>query len=202
MESQAASETRPYRMVARAEAVAGTRTRIVDAAIASLWDSPTLDVPLDDVAARAEVSTRTVLRHFASKQGLLEAAIARESERVTRERETAPPGDVTGAVRVLVDHHEQMGDRVVVLLAEEQRNPELRRLADIGRDGHRGWCERVFADALAATSGADRERRLAQLMAVCDVYTWKLLRRDADLSRRQTERALVEMLEPLTEVPS
>jgi len=36
-------------------------------------------------------------------------------------------------------------------------------------------------------------------VAVCDVYTWKLLRRDAGLSRRQTERALVELLEPLTE---
>ena len=56
---------------------------------------------------------------------------------------------------------------------------------------------RVFARALARCRGAERERRLAQLVAVCDVYTWELLRRDRGLSRRETERALVELLEPL-----
>jgi hypothetical protein len=45
----------------------------------------------------------------------------------------------------------------------------------------------------------ERARRLAQLVAVCDVYTWKLLRRDAALSRRQTELAVIELLQPLTE---
>ena len=35
---------------------------------------------------------------------------------------------------------------------------------------------------------------------ICKCYTWKLLRRDAGLSRRQTEVALVEVLfAPLTE---
>ena len=58
----------------------------------------------------------------------------------------------------------------------------------------------VFAPALERLGGADRQRRLAQFVAICDVYTWKLLRRDAGLSRRQTELALVEVLEPLTEV--
>jgi hypothetical protein len=35
----------------------------------------------------------------------------------------------------------------------------------------------------------------AQLVAVCDVYTWRLLRRQSGLSRRQTELALTELLE-------
>src|SRR5262249_52553150 len=48
-------------------------------------------------------------------------------------------------------------------------------------------------------AGAGRQRRLAQLVAVCDVYTWKLLRRDAGLSRQQTELALAELLNPLSE---
>ena len=46
----------------------------------------------------------------------------------------------------------------------------------------------------------DRRRRLAQLVSICDVYTWKLLRKDAGLSRRQTELALIELLQPLMEV--
>src|SRR5215469_11979235 len=40
---------------------------------------------------------------------------------------------------------------------------------------------------------------MAQIVAVCDVYTWKLLRRDAGLSRPQTELALAELLIPLLE---
>jgi hypothetical protein len=47
----------------------------------------------------------------------------------------------------------------------------------------------------------ERERRLAQFVAICDVYTWKLLRRDAGLSRRQTELAVTELLKPFLEAP-
>jgi hypothetical protein len=64
---------------------------------------------------------------------------------------------------------------------------------------HRDWCEAVFAPALAGLSAAGRARRLAQLVAVCDVHTWMLLRRQSGLSRSQTELALHEVLKPLTE---
>jgi hypothetical protein len=47
----------------------------------------------------------------------------------------------------------------------------------------------------------DRELRLAQLVAICDVYTWKLLRRDQRLSRERTGRALVEMINGLVGGP-
>jgi len=57
---------------------------------------------------------------------------------------------------------------------------------------------REFEENRAHLRGADRTRRLAQLVAVCDVYTWKLLRHDAGLSQRQVVTALVELLEPLT----
>jgi hypothetical protein len=56
----------------------------------------------------------------------------------------------------------------------------------------------VFAPALARLGGAERARRLAQLIAVTDVLTWKLLRHDRRLSRRETELALIELLGPLT----
>jgi AcrR family transcriptional regulator len=200
MESNTATSTRPYRMVARAEAVEQTQTDILDAAVAEFWAQSTTDISLDEVAARAGVSTRTILRHFGTRQGLLDAAAERERQRIERERNAARPGDVPGAVRVLVDHYEQMGDQVIRLLAEEQRSPESRGVADAGRASHRAWCQRMFADALAPFTGVDRRRRLAQLVAVCDVYTWKLLRRDAGLSRTQTERALIELLQPLLEM--
>jgi hypothetical protein len=127
------------------------------------------------------------------------AAAAREAERTTGERATEPAGDLATAVAVLVAHYESDGERVLRLLAEEGREPGLGPLVDQGRALHREWCARTFAPALASLSGAQRRRRLAQLVAVCDVYTWKLLRRDAGLSRRQTELALVELLRPIVE---
>ncbi len=191
-------ERRPYRMKSRAETAAATGERILDAATELFWEHTGDEVPLDEVARRAGVSVRTVIRRFGGKDGLMAAASRREIQRVERERDEAPAGDLRGAVRNLVVHYEELGDRVLVLLAEEQRRPELRSMVDEGRALHAAWCERVFAPALAGCRGARRERRLAQLVAVCDVYTWKLLRRDRGLSRQETERSLVELLEPLT----
>jgi hypothetical protein len=42
-----------------------------------------------------------------------------------------------------------------------------------------------------------KQRRLAQLVAVTDVYTWKLLRRDKEMSRDQTNLAIRELVEAL-----
>ena len=106
---------------------------------------------------------------------------------------------VPAAVAVIVDHYERTGDRVIRMLAEEERVPGLRDIVDYGRAMHRDWCARTFAPALDGLTRQERGRRLAQLVAVCDVYTWKLLRRDAGLSRRQTELAMVELLNPMLE---
>jgi AcrR family transcriptional regulator len=186
-------------MVARAEAAAATAERILDAAVEIFWERPTDQISLDGVAARAEVSVQTVIRRFGGKEGLLSAAAERESQRVSSQRDRAPVGDTAGAITVVVDHYEALGDRVLKLLAEEERVPALREIADRGRAFHRDWCARVFAPALDGLARVERQRRLAQLVAICDVYTWKLLRRDAGLSRRQTELALVELLNPILE---
>ncbi|HZB05114.1 MAG TPA: MOSC N-terminal beta barrel domain-containing protein, partial [Thermoleophilaceae bacterium] len=50
---------------------------------------------------------------------------------------------------VLADHYEELGDRVLKMLAEEDRVPGLRQIADRGRSLHRQWCARVFAPTLA-----------------------------------------------------
>lgn len=190
---------RPYRMGQRADAAAETGERILDVAVAVFWERPSDVMSLDEVAARAGVSVRTVIRRFGGKEGLLTAGVARELRRTRDERDQAPVGDTAGAVAVLVEHYEAMGERVLKLLAEEDRVPGLGPIVAAGRALHRDWCVRAFAPTLATLSGVDRKRRLAQLVAVCDVYMWKLLRRDAGMSRLQTELALVELLNPMTE---
>jgi AcrR family transcriptional regulator len=186
-------------MQARAEAAAATGERILDAAVEVFWEMPTDQISLEEVARRAGVTVQTVIRRFGGRDGLMAAAARRESEKVRNQRMEAPVGDVVGAVHVLVEHYEVLGDRVLKMLAEEERTPPLREIADRGRVVHREWCERVFATTLSELRGSARDRRLAQLVAVCDVYTWKLLRRQAGLSRGQTEVALVELLDSLLE---
>ncbi|MDO8732683.1 MAG: helix-turn-helix domain-containing protein [Actinomycetota bacterium] len=186
-------------MESRAQTALETGERILDAATELFWEGPSDQLSMDEVARRAGISVRTVIRRFGGKQGLLAAAADREIQRERHERGRAPVGDVVTAVEVLVDHYEASGDQVLKMLAEEQRLPALRSIVDMGRELHRDWCARVFAQGLTGLTGVERQRRLAQLVAVCDVYMWKLLRRDAGLSRRQTELALVELINPLVE---
>lgn len=184
-------------MTARAASALATADRILDAAVEVFWERPSDQVSLDEVAARASVSVQTVIRRFGGKEGLFAAAAMRETAAVRDQRAQAPVGDVAEAVRVLLDHYEVFGDRVLKIVAEQDRVPALRQIVDGGRIVHRQWCGRVFAAELGDRVGVARERLLAQLIAVCDVYMWKLLRRDAKLSRVQAELALVELLTPL-----
>jgi AcrR family transcriptional regulator len=184
-------------MGARAASAAATGERILDAAVELFWEAPDDDLSLDEVARRSGVTVQTVIRRFGGKDGLFAAAAEREAEHVRAQRDEAPEGDLAGAVRVLVDHYEAYGDRVIRLLAEAERDPRIGEIADRGRKYHRDWCARVFATALGGHKGVERRRRLGQVVAVCDVYVWKLLRRDGGLSRAQTELALVELLTPV-----
>jgi AcrR family transcriptional regulator len=185
---------RPYRQVARAEATERTRRAILDAAQALFREEERYELPLDRIAERAGVSTRTLLRHFGSRDGLFEAALADAESKVLRSR-AAPSGDLAGAVRALVDHYEEMGDEVVRMLAAAEPYPFARRAAESGERLHREWVEEVFAADLGALLRSERERRLAILATVTDVYVWQLLRRRHGLDRKATEdsiRGLVE----------
>jgi AcrR family transcriptional regulator len=191
---------RPYKQVARAEARQRTRDALLDAANEELSKGGLSRASLETVAEKAGVTKQTALRHFGSKDGLIEAAIHRISEIVRRERAQAPIGDIPGAVHNLMDHYELYGDVVMRVLAEEHRIVLVRRMTDLGREVHREWVARTFEPRLANLSHEARERRMAQLVAVCDVYVWKLLRRDMKLSVAQAELALIELIEGLEEV--
>jgi AcrR family transcriptional regulator len=187
---------RKYRMGARAAATAATRDRILDAA-QEMLARVTGDSSLEDVALSAGTTVQTVLRHFGSKEGLLDAVTRRASEIVRHERAQVPVGDVPAAVRNLVRHYERWGDLVMRMLAEERRRPIVRKATDRGREVHYEWVARTFEPQLSGLRGAARERRTAQLVAVCDIYVWKLLRRDMKLGILQTEMAVIELIEGL-----
>ena len=196
---QEGARSRPYRMTARAEASAATGQRILDVAQRLFGELPYDQVSLQAVAARADVTVQTVLRRFASKEQLFAAVAEQTSRQIRSERDAAPVGDAAGVVRNVVDNYERWGDHFLNLLAQEQRTPAIRTATDTGRRYHRAWVERSFAPMLAGLSPADREQRLAQLVAVTDLYVWRLLRRDQGLSRDETETAVRDLVRRLAE---
>jgi AcrR family transcriptional regulator len=201
-----AEPQRSYKQVARAKAKEQTRESLLRAAAEEVERDRWSQTSLEEVAGRAGVTKQTALRHFGSKQGLLDAVIGRTSSIVVKERNEAPVGDIPGAVRNLVRHYERYGDiavrvlpyrdAVVRVMGSGHSNP-LVRAADRGHEVHEQWVMRTFEPQLANLAAHKRERRLAQLVAICDVYVWKILRRDIGLEIPEVEDAIVEMIERL-----
>jgi AcrR family transcriptional regulator len=181
-------------MTARAEAAQSTIDGILDMAIELFTRKAFEDVTLDEVAERAGVTKRTVLRRFESKDRLFVAAMEQAVDAMVSHREAAPVGDVPGAVANVVEHYERWGTNRLRLLSQEDRIELVAGQVRGGRAYHRTWVEHTFAPRLAGLRGAARKRRVAALVAVTDVYTWKLLRLDLGLTRAETERTLVEMI--------
>jgi AcrR family transcriptional regulator len=188
---------RQYRMQARARSTEETREAILDAVEVAFEELFFDEITLEEVAKRAGVSVQTVLRHFDNKDSLFMASILHTGAKMAKDRDLVPVGDVKGIVDDLVDHYENFGNRLLRMLAQEEREPALRQLADLGRVVHLEWCKQAFAPGLKGLRGAKRERRLAQVVACTDIYLWKLLRRDRGLSLPQTKLAMRELLEPL-----
>jgi AcrR family transcriptional regulator len=186
--------TRTYTQSARAEATAETRLAVIGAAQSLVLDDENFDPSLEQIAERAGVSTRTVLRHFGSKDGVIEAAIADAGARIADER-AAVPGDVAEAIERIVAHYEGSGDHTMRMLAEAGRSDVIERITDSGMKFHRQWVEKTFAPWMDGLPRAARSDRVARIASLTDVYMWHLLRRRYGLSRKQTETAIRELVE-------
>ena len=182
---------RPYRMKARAQAAEATAQAIIAAARVLFAERPYDQVSLPAIAQGAGVTVQTVLRRFGSKEDLFAAAAHQRSGQIRADREAAPPGDLTH----LVAHYESWGDEQVHLLGQEARVAAIRAITDAGRRYHSNWVARAYRPALATLPPAIRRRKLAQLTAVTDLATWRLLRRELGLSPDQTIAAIRELVD-------
>lgn len=189
-------------MVSRLQAAERTHQAIIQAAFALYGERDFDQVSLDDVAAQAGVTVRTLLRRFGSKEALLDAVADAADAEVEDRRQEVPPGDAAAAVRCVVTDYEGYGDAIMRLLSQEDRVAAFGRIAERGRRLHHEWVERAFAPQLARRSGAARRRLRAQLIAITDVYAWKLMRRDLGLGRSATVQALGEMVAGITGEPA
>ena len=197
MKHDTTASRRPYRMTARAEAAAATAQRILESVIDLHSERFHDQITLEDIAARAGVTVQTVLRRFGSKEQLLDAAAAMVSEQVVRQRQQAPVGDVDGAVDNLVTHYEERGRTVLRLLAQEERVTQFQPILEQGRHLHYDWVATTFRPFL--DRACDRDRLHAQLIALLDVYVWKVLRLDLGLEPADVRTALIGMVDALVD---
>ena len=186
-----ARRPRTYRMRARAATTALTGDRILRAVLALHVEHFHDQITLEDIARRAGVTVQTVLRRFGSRDRLVEAAARYAEHIVLAQRGAAPVGDIDGAVENLLDHYAQWGPSALRLLAQEERVPQLRALADRGRAMHYTWVDRTFAPFIG---GRRDSHRRAELIALTDVFVWKILRFDLRFSRTRTAAILKDML--------
>lgn len=176
--------------VARAEAEERTRAALLDAADEAFLSGPWEQATLDAIARAAGVTKQTLLRHFGSKEGLLEQGLRRAVHKVEEQRFGVPINDIAGAVDNLLEHYEAVGGR-----AMRSSNLELDgSLADLGRRArqlHYDWVELAFGGWLAAASASQRRRLRAALIAICDVQAWWVLSHDLQLSRAEVRATLI-----------
>ena len=185
---------RAYQQVARAETGAETHRRIFDAFLARVLGGWLDAITLDDVARDAGVSVQTVIRRFGGKDGLLQAVAERVQHEALSRRDVVQPGDWRGQVRSALADYEVTGDLVVRLLAQEERWPALKPILDNGRAGHRRMIVRIYRPWLQPLDREARERRIAALVVLTDVYAWRLLRRDQKLDAEATTGIMLDLV--------
>lgn len=182
-------------MTAREQGKTATRDAIVKAAVDTFMAERTFAITLPAVAERAGVTVKTVLRHFGTRDGLIDAAWSQAWDEVMAERRP-PSDDPADALRVLIAHYERRGQMVLVMLADEN-DPRARHLTDSGRLAHREWVEQVFSASLPVP-GDTRLRLIDVLVVATDVYAWKLLRVDRGLSVDDVHERMLLMTDALT----
>jgi AcrR family transcriptional regulator len=194
---KSSARARPYRQVARARAQQQTRDALIAAAesefLAGRWGAASLEA----IAASAGVTKQTLLRHFGSKDGLLERALEQGYNEVREQRFAAPVDDVAGAVDNLLDHYERWAERALRIGAVEAVGGVAAEIGRSARQLHHDWVEHAFGSSLRVLSAKDRGRRRAALIALCDVHTWRLLSHDLELPRAEVRATLIDAIERL-----
>jgi AcrR family transcriptional regulator len=182
-------------MTARAKDAELTGERIVDAMLARLASIPYEHIRIEDIAADAGVTGQTVIRHFGNKPALMNATVERELARIVSAREAAAHASPTDTIHNLVEHYERYGALILKTYSEAPLVPGLPEITARGRAFHVDWCRRAFP--LPPLPDREAVRRTAQIVAICDATTWRILRFDGGLDPAETQIALEEMILPL-----
>lgn len=174
-----------------------TRHEIINA-FGKLWTRYSInEITLDMVSNEAGVTTRTIMRKFGSKEGLLSETLPALTADIESLRTVTKPGDIDEILQVLLSNYETMGEAAIRTINLE---PELEIAREIGREGrelHRRWCIEVFSPYLPKQNTPEFEIQLASFIAATEIYLWKLIRKDLKLSKEKTRAVFKNLIEGL-----
>jgi AcrR family transcriptional regulator len=182
-----------------------SRAAVVDALL-SLYDDGVVRPGVADIAARAGVSSRSVFRHFADLEGLAEAAIERQWQRVHLLFDAPPPGgDREARISALVDQRLRLHGAIIgvaraaVVLASSSAvvastlRARRRLLGD--------QVDALFAPELDARPASARTELAAALEAAASLENVDYLRTHAGLGADRAAAVVRRTLRALLEAP-
>ena len=181
---------RTYELKKRAERMAETRRRIVQAAVDLHTTIGPAATSLSAVAERAGVQRHTLYAHFRDLPSLFDACSAHWEGQHPQPDFTAaltlddPAERLTAVLAGLYGWYEQVADHVILFERDSHLYPELW--------GRRDQALAELADALASGLGPRRVVRAAVGHAVA-FRTWHSLVRGEGLTSRQAAHAMVAL---------
>jgi AcrR family transcriptional regulator len=185
----------------RAARAARTRDAVVDAFL-ELLDEGDAQPTAQRIAARADVSVRSVYVRFEDLDEVMVSAARRQWERVLEITEPLP---TTGPLPTRLEAFVAQRCRVLELIApvrraaeaQESQSAALRALLAWARRTGRDEIAGVFAPELARLPRAARGRLLDALDVAAGTTTWEALRRHHGRSRNAARGVVAEMLRAL-----
>jgi AcrR family transcriptional regulator len=187
---------RKYDGRTRASQAEVRREAVAAAATVEFMERAYEDVTLQSVADAAGVALKTVVRQFGTKEALfLECLKHRKVEEESLRKVDA--GDVAGAIRILSDRYEALGESTMRYQRVEDRFATVAEMMTIARRFHFEWLARVFAPWMPERAPAEKKRRLAQLFTATELYSWWVLRTRLGVDRKACEDAMRATLDAL-----
>jgi len=191
--------TRKYEMGVRAKAAETTSEEIIRV-VGELWMKYSIhEITLHMVAQNAGVTVMTILRKFGSKEGLFEAAIRTDTAGIQDVRKESQAGNINQAISILMKEYEYAGQAVIRTLAVENDLPVAAKILKKGRELHKEWCQRIFAQYLPESNDKEYQIMLGTFYAATDIYKWKLLRIDLGYSKEETEKIFIKTVRGIIE---
>ncbi len=173
------------------------RIKIIHA-FGRLWDQHSIkDITLEMVGKEAGVTTRTIMRKFGSKEGLLNESLPELTAKIESNRKVTKPGDIDAILNTLLSNYESMGEAAIRTIFLEPELEIARKIGAKGRELHRKWCIQMFSPHLPEPESPEYESRLNSFIAATEIYLWKLLRKDLNLSKAQTFAVFKNVIEGL-----
>jgi AcrR family transcriptional regulator len=167
-----------------------TRTRILDAAILELSTTELEELTMADVAARAGVTERTVFRHFASRDALIQAVWPRMQARV---RSSGFPKTAEALIDTPTKLFPEFDkeEPLVRASAFSAAGREVRRAANAERQAA---MRAAVRDAFPDIKEPELTRLAAVAQLIDSAYAWAVMKEHWDLDGTEAGRAASQAL--------